>query len=65
MPVTAWLPKHQDKFDVVFDNGIRLVWFSKERSTIPSDLSRNVCNFVPDDRCQWIESDLLTLHLQI
>ena len=30
LPVAAGLALHQDEFDVVFDDGVRFVWFAEE-----------------------------------
>ncbi len=55
--VTAGLAFHEDEFDVVLDNAVRLIRFAEEAAAIPARFIDCVGNLVPDDRCEIIESD--------
>jgi hypothetical protein len=47
---------HQDKLDIVLDDGIRFVWLSKEFGTV-FNLIGSVGDFVPDDGVKVVEAD--------
>src|SRR6185437_9927955 len=60
--VTAGFALHEDEFDVILNNGIRLVGFSKKAGAI-FDLMHSIRNFVPDNRRQIIEAKLAAMLL--
>jgi len=46
--ITAWLPLHQDEFDIVFYHRIRFIRFSQETATAIFDFISGIRDFVPD-----------------
>ena len=56
--IPAWLALHQDVFDIVLDDGIRLVRLSQKRSAISGHFVDGIRNFVPNDRREIIEAEV-------
>ena len=56
--IAAGLSLHEDEFDVVLDDGIRLVGLAEELSRHFRGLVDRVGNLVPDDRGKIVESKL-------
>lgn len=57
LAIAAGLPLHQDKLDVVLNDGIRLVGFAEEFGAV-LNLIIGIGNLVPDDRIQIIEAQV-------
>src|SRR5262245_26540784 len=52
--VAAWLPLHQDEFDIVLDDRVRLIGLAEERRAVTLRFEPGVGDLVPDDRGQVI-----------
>lgn len=50
LTVPAGLAQHQNKFDIVFDDGIGLVWFAEKACAAIFDFIFGVGNLVPKNR---------------
>lgn len=57
--IAAGFPLHEDKFHVVFYNGIRFVRFTEELRSV-GNLIRGVGDLVPDNRIEIIKADATT-----
>jgi len=57
LAIAAGLAEHQDKFDIVFDDRIGFVGFSKEPGSTVFDFVFCVGDFVPKDRSEIVEAD--------
>ena len=57
LTVSARLPQHQNKFDVIFDDGIGFVRFAEEAGATIFDFIFGVGNLVPEDRSEVIKAD--------
>ncbi len=55
-PVSSRFTLHQYEFNIVLNDGIRLIRLSKELRSV-FHLIGSVCNLVPDDGVQVVESD--------
>src|SRR3954470_16184536 len=55
LSIPARLPLHQHKFDVILDDGIRLVGLSQESRPV-LDLVGSIRDLVPDKRCEIVEA---------
>src|SRR5438309_509833 len=56
LAIGAVLAEHEDVFDVVLDDSVRLKGFAKERRTV-LDFVRGVGNLVPKDRRKVVVAD--------
>jgi hypothetical protein len=54
--VASGFALHQDKLNIVLDDGIRFVWLSKEFGTV-FNLIGSVGDFVPNDGVKVVEAD--------
>ena len=61
LTVAPRLPLHQNEFHIILYDRIWLVWLTKELRSVVY-LVIGVCNFVPDDRVEVVESDLAAGH---
>jgi hypothetical protein len=61
--ITPRFPLHQDKLDVILDDGIRFVWLAQEATTTVFDLVSNICDLVPNNRSEVVISDLTAAFL--
>src|SRR5438132_10867110 len=56
LSISPGLAEHQNKLNVVFDDRVRLVWFSQERRSVLHFIV-GVGDFVPDNRIEIIKSN--------
>src|SRR6478672_3735728 len=61
--VAARFALHQDKFDVVFDDTSGLIRFAEKTGAIPGCFQGSIGDFVPDNRCEVIKSQMATVFL--
>src|SRR5438045_3514170 len=61
MPVVAGFAEDKNEFNIVFDYGVRLIWLPKEAGSVSVDLRNHICNLVPNNRRERVETQVLTL----
>src|ERR1017187_7240734 len=61
--IAARPPLHQDEFNVVLDDGIRLIWLAQKAGAVTGRFKLGVRDFVPDDGGKIIEADCSAVFL--
>jgi len=64
LPVTARLALHENEFNVVLDDGVRLIGFAEELGAV-AHLVIGVGNLVPDDRIEVVKTKFAALHADV